>query len=230
MPLWARLPVPVRAALLTALVLLLGACTRAPARERAPRFQGDLAGLQRVARSPLDELYRRPELDLGRTRRVLVEPVALAPDLDTGDYRYEESDLRFVQRRFRERVVAALASDFELVEEPGPGALRIRLTLTAIRSNRRPLDRGPKAPGQILSTSRGVGAAAMQVELRDAATGELLLAAADRTQGWEFSQNLNTNTTWGDAERAFDRWGRILLRLLLEAPAPEAARPGLSQQ
>jgi hypothetical protein len=54
----------------------------------------------------------------------------------------------------------------------------------------------------------------MQLEVRDAGSGELLLAAADRYQGWDFSDNLNLNTTWGDAERAFDAWGRILSRLL----------------
>jgi hypothetical protein len=150
--------------------------------------------------------------------------VALAEDLETEDYEYEESDLRFVQRQFRERVVAALGPDLALVEEPGPGVLHLRLTLTEIRSNRRPLDRGPKAPGDVLWHSRGVGAAAMQLELRDAGSGELLLAVADRYQGWAFPDNQNLNTTWGDAERAFDAWGRTLRRLLEGGRAPTAVR------
>jgi hypothetical protein len=225
MPRRARLEGPVLAATLAALVLP-PACAAAPGTGLPPRFQGDLTGLERAARAPLDELYRLPGLDLGRYRAVLVEPVGLAPDLETDDYPYRESDLRFVQRLFRERVAAALAADFELVEEPGPEALRVRLILTGIRSNRRPLDRSPSGPGVIVTRSRGVGAAAMQVELRDAGTGELLLAGADRAEGWELSWNLNKNTTWGDAARAFDRWGRILHRLLLEAGARGPARPG----
>ena len=213
-----------RAWLLASALLLAGSAGGAAG---APplRTPGDRAGLEREADRRLDELYRRPGADLRRYRGAIVEPVALAEDLETGDdYRYEESDLRFVQRQFRERVVAALAPDLALVEEPGPGVLRLRLTLTEIRSNRRPLDRGPEAPRHVLSASRGVGAAAMQLELRDASSGELLLAAADRYQGWDFTDNLNLNTTWGDAERAFDAWGRILRRLLEGGRAPTAAR------
>jgi hypothetical protein len=208
---------PAAAALLAGLLLFADGAAAKP-----PRYRGELAGLERAADRGLDELYLRPGAELGRFRSVLVEPVALAEDLETGDYHYEESDLRFVQERFRERVAEELAAGLAPAEEPGPGVLRLRLTLTEIRSNRRPLDRGPEAPRNVLSASRGVGAAAMQLELRDSVGGELLLAAADRYQGWEFSGNQNLSTTWGDAERAFRAWGRTLLRLLQAGGAADA--------
>jgi hypothetical protein len=193
-------------------VLLLG-CASNPSAVPS-RYVGDLSGLERVKPGPWDELHRRAGIDLVLYRSLHVAPVTLAETLDTQGEHYRAYDLERVRHKFDLAFRHQLA-DSELVSEStGPGVLELRARLTGVRANRPPLDMSNNG---ILSTSRGVGGATMQVDVVDSQTGQLLVAIVDRKWGVEFTSNFNTNQTWGDAEDAFRWWARTLVQRLERA-------------
>ncbi len=207
-------------ALLPAAALALtAACAvpKAPPRSAPSNFRGDLTGLDRTWDHRLDEAWLRPGVRLSDYTRIRVEPARLAPDLDTGRDEYRDHDLEIVRKQFQERVTDSLDEDFLLVDETGRDVLELRLLLTGIKANRPPLDaRRRGGPTQYPTTTRGVGWATMQLELRDSETGELLFAAVDRYDGVTFDRNLGIGFTWSDAQRAFDGWGRALRARLID--------------
>ena len=194
-----------------ALALLALGCagTTAPAQSRYP---GELTGLEWVSTTTLDELYRKPDVDLGAYRQLVIDPVTLADPLETFDQPYSAASLESLARRCRESFARGLGERFEIVDEPGAGSLRLRVVLTELRANRPEFERGPN--GEIFHDTRGVGRAAMALELRDAQSDEPLLVAADRYRGQVFNRNLHLEIPWGDAEHAFRRWSGILRRAL----------------
>jgi len=222
----ARSSRTLRASLAAALAFAL-ACAAAQA--PASRFRGDLSGLERAADSKYrfrrGELHRRPGVDLRSYRALQVSPVELAPDLDTDDHRYLPRELAWLQRRLDRALRRALEAELQLVDAPGEGVLQLRFLLTAVRANALPLGRDPArgSGARGYDQSLGVGRAAMQLELRDSQSGELLLALVDRYQGEELAHNPRAHESWGDAEYAVRRWASWLRREL--APA-EAQPPG----
>ena len=176
---------------------------------RASKLRGDVGELVRVRSTLFDELHQRPGVSFAVYRALLIEPVELAPDLDTRDQRYRPADLERLRRR-ADRALQSEFGDWEdlaLASAPGPGVLRLRMLLTQLRANRPPFDMTEYGTA---TSTRGVGGAAAQIELRDASGDALLLAIVDRHWGHEFSTNLNTRTTWGDAEDAIRWWARML--------------------
>ena len=190
------------------------------------RYLGDLAGLERVARGAWNEQWRRPGVDLGAYRAVELVPARLSDPFETYGDRYRQYDRDLLLRKFD----GALRRGFEetgwLVDAPGARVLQVEPTLTAVQANRPPLDTTDQT---IVWTARGVGRASMQLALRDAETGELLVAIVARKRGPEFSVNFNRNSTWGDAEDAFRFWTRMLRQMLQRAgvgPKPGGASSG----
>jgi hypothetical protein len=178
------------------------------------RYEGDLTGLERVRPDPWRELYVRPDLDLRRYRAVRLAPVRMIDSVDTKGEHYASADLERVRHKFD----LALRHEFErgplLTERFGPGVLELRPLLTGVRANRPPLD---ATPNGVMSLSRGVGGATMQLDVVDAESGLLLAAVVDRHWGEEFTANLNRADTWGDAEEAFRWWASTVHRRLRSA-------------
>lgn len=208
-------------------LLLAATCSGQRPAPRPTRFEGDLRGLERVSGALFrrGDLFRRPGVDLGAYRALYLAPVELAADLETEDHRYRERDLAWLERALNRNWRHGLEGPLPFADAPGPGALRLRFLLTAVRANALPLDQSRLGSGPTQSTTRsfGVGSAAMQLELRDAETGELLLAAVDRYRGEELSTNPRARETWGDAEYAVRRWASWLRRMLEGEGAPAAS-------
>ena len=112
-----------------------------------------------------------------------------------------------------------LGDGFELVEEPRPGVMRIRLAITEARASDPVLDvlrargdgdvtagSGPLHP----ETRRFIERAQIEGEIRDARTNQLLAAGVDRRR----REGALPIDTWADVDRALDFWAeRVCARL-----------------
>ncbi|TMB43137.1 MAG: DUF3313 domain-containing protein [Deltaproteobacteria bacterium] len=218
-----RVPAPTamrRSRVLAVTLLLVAACAR---RTRQPAalsgFLDDYSLLRKGGPGDVALVYRDPDAHWTSYDKVLFEPVTLwrsgRKSLDPvpeGDLLRLIADLEGAVRRH-------LGDGFELVEEPQPGAMRIRLAITEARASDPVLDvlrargdgdvtagSGPLHP----ETRRFIESAEIEGEIRDARTNQLLAAGVDRRR----PEGALPIDTWADVHRALDFWAaRVCARL-----------------
>jgi len=203
--------------LTTALLMAGGAVAlAAPAPEERTL---PVQGLQEREHASLDALYTRPGVNLANYRRVLLDPVQLSLTPDRRNSRHElilhKRDLEHAQNYFTRRLQEALGPN-TLTSQPGPGVLRLQITVTEFVPNS-PANPRRRLGGYILD-SVGVGSAAFNAVLTDAQSGEVVAVVADADMGLPFTSNPHVRTLYGDADRFMRRWSNQLAGLLGNRP------------
>ena len=168
------------------------------------RVRGNTVGLERLEQARIDEAYEQPAVDWRRFRGVAIERVALAGEVETGMLRRADRHLEVPRRRLEQRLEEQLVA---WLRPAGADVLRLRVLVTELVPNRAPFDERNAVPGSV-RTATGIGSAAAQFELRDAA-GELLLVWVDRQRGNPLRADQGLRPDWQDAEDAFARWGML---------------------
>src|SRR4029077_5170198 len=135
-------------------------------------------------------VYRNPAANWAAYDKVLFEPVTIWQSGKHSLDEVPEDDLQRLPAEFERAVQSRLGADYRLVDRPGPGVMRVRLGITAARQSDRVLDvfeyavppevRPPDAQGLASAPRALVVAAAIEGELSDAVSGELLAAGVDR--------------------------------------------------
>lgn len=188
-----RRPVVVALALLVPLIGGAG-CVHAlrapkPTREWSG-FLDDYSRLRLGEPGDLPFVYRNPKAHWKAYDKVLFEPVALWRGGRDALAPIAEADLLRLVARFETVVRARLGSGFRLVTEPEPGTLRLRLAITDARAADPVVDVLTASPDED-DASGGAGplspelaafvdAAAIEGEIRDAVSDELLAQGIDR--------------------------------------------------
>ena len=113
--------------------------------------------------------------------------------------------LQRIRQIFREAFLAQL-TDYNIVEEPGPGTLAVQASLIDLRKaaspdvpNLRAELRDVARPGELL----------FLMELRDSETHRVLGRAADSAATPAFASDENNATDWGSVEAAAERWASL---------------------
>jgi hypothetical protein len=180
----------------------------------APReWSGVLDDYSRLEPGGPDDLtfvYRNPGAQWTRYDAVLLEPVTLWRSGRDSLAAIPEADLLQLVTRFDGALRRRLGTGFRLVEQPGPGVLRIRLAITAARESDKGVDvltATPDAP-QLNGDARVgnevmkfIDGASLEGEIRDATTDELLAEGVDRRR-----PGAPHFATWADFDRAVARW------------------------
>lgn len=146
--------------------------------------------------------------------KVWVEPVQVwrgegsdAKDLDKEDATYLS---QFLWSRLNEE----FRKDYIMVQEPGPGVMRLRVGITEAGKNIPVLDNLTAPVSMVLSDGKKslggiqpfVGKATIEAEATDSQTDELLAAAVDRRGGGKYAwKSLHR---WGDVEAAYTYWAK----------------------
>ena len=179
-------------------------------------FLKDYSRLQKAEGEGALLTYRAPELDFSNYDKAVVEPVVIWQSVDS-EYT-PEYELKHLAFEFYTQLRVAMRKHFEVVDEPGPRTLRIRAALTEATESRRGMkiwsNIGPlmrlysRADKLATGTAPFVGAASVEMEMTDAATGDVLAAAVDRRVGTRTLKG--TADSWGDVELAFRAWGQQL--------------------
>lgn len=163
-------------------------------------FLGDYSQLKPGHGDQAQLVYINPEADFSPYKRVLVEPVIVwerTAGLDASEEEFVSlaNDLGSALRK-------QLELEFELVESPGPGTLRIRTAITHVRES----------------------GASIEMEILDAESGQRLIAVAD-ARG-EAGGASDSARDWASAREAFEFWAhraRVRLASFRSFDASEAA-------
>src|SRR5262245_27466715 len=209
---------------LSAVLLLLLAYGCAPRHTPHPSqdmsgFLDDYSLLREGAPGDVALVYRNPKTDWTRYHKVLLEPVTLWRSGRKSLDPVPENDLLRLVSTFENALRRHLGEGFPLVDQPGPGVMRIRLAITeahatdpildVLRAHSAPLSPPPGGPIDP-ELRRFIEAAAIEGEIRDAQTGELLAAGVDRRR----REGAPPIDTWAAIDRALDLWTeRLCTRL-----------------
>ena len=157
-------------------------------------------------------VYRNPKASWTGYDKVLVEPVTLWRSGRDALAPIPEDELLRLVAHFERAVRARLGKGFRLVTEPGPGTLRLRLAITEARATDKVVDvltatpedgaaKGGTGPlGAELA--KFIDAAAVEGEIRDAVTGEILAQGIDRRRAGAPPRL----ATWEAVDRALAFW------------------------
>jgi hypothetical protein len=216
---------------LAAAALLVSACSSTErAREVRPSgFLGDYAQMQAGGENRALLTYTDPNADFSRYDKLIIDPITV--------WTVEGSDMAEVPKDELAALVATLdaklrdaLSDWQLVEEAGPGTLRLRAALTEaeesvvamdIISSVLPIGWVVGGGTKLASgTWSFVGSASAEAEVVDSVTGKRLLAGVDRQAGGKSAEGITES--WSDVELAFDKWANQIASRLAEEQAADS--------
>ena len=214
-----------------ALLMLVAACNTQPTLSE----QTSPDGLVKVNNSFFKLAYVRPNIDLTPYTKIMLEGVGIEyrPAREATSYMQaqvrgqtefaltEEQKAR-LRETMREVFASELAKskEFQLVNEPGPGTLRIRGALLDVVSFVPP---SPVGAARIYL--RDIGEATLLFEVRDSQTEQILARAADRRAiENDLPQQSSSVTNGYEVEQVARAWA-ILLRQRLDAVKQLHAMP-----
>ena len=158
--------------------------------------------------------YINPDADWAGHKKVLVDPVTLFSSKDVAPPREVQILLNYFWAKLREN----LKRDYELVDSPQPGTLRVTIALTRVGERRVTLDTistyvpFSRALAELQGVTQGkpsfVGYAKVEAKLTDAETGALLGAAMDKRVGGKTFKDFDS---WSDVRAAVDYWVKLIV-------------------
>ncbi len=249
-----------------ALCLMLGACSTpagAPSGgaiasdNRQVAQVGFLTAPGKLQKAPGGEgalCWKQPGVDWKVYDKVMIERIQVYLDpKSSAEHPVDPTDLKMLTDYFDAALVKNLSPIAKLVDQPGPGVLRVRLALTTlIPTDTAQSMAGTAIPyGFVAEASAGaatgrpagstpyMGQTGLQAQFRDGATGNIVGECADNTIGLKYAADLDRGaagaaqawlngytssfTSWNYAQDAFNKWSAALARRLVEL---RAAPPG----
>lgn len=222
----------IAAGMLAAATLLAG-CTTAPEIDTSDDSAVTYDGLYPVKGTRADDAWARPDVDWSRYSEVYLDGVSIEyrPGGESGRSSYSRSQggpfevtdaqkarlQEIVDKTFRDELGAA--THLRLVDQPGPGTLRIRAGLLDVVSYVPP-DSGLGGRDSVFLSE--VGAATLVLEIRDSVTNAILARVIDRRVAEDVGQFHESNrvTNTAEVQRLVRSWARSLRMRLEEATSP----------
>jgi len=203
------------------IALFVGCAQTKPVRKaEISGFLGDYSMLQKGKEGEALLLYLNPNADWASYDKVLFESVTIWHGEDSKLDNIPKEDLQRLVNYLHTAIVTKLRADYEIVNEPGPGVLRIRMAITEAEKSKDVLDvfftmeqQELHIPGgKVMTIDAGsvAGRVGIEGEITDAGNGEMLAAAVDNRSG----SRIDLKASWNDVEQAFQYWAeRLNLRL-----------------
>ena len=186
-------------------------------------FLGDYSDLKKGEKGEARLIYIKPNVTWTRWARykaVMIDSVTFWHGED--DTSVSPEDQQKLTDHLYQALHKQLSKDYEIVDKPGPGVLRIRAAITQAK--------GANVAGNVVTgvvpqirlasmlvglstnTAKFVGGAAIEGEVTDSVSNERLLAAVDERAGTKRPDQMFSK--WGDVEKAFDFWADRLRQRL----------------
>ena len=197
-------------------VALLAACASAPLPAQEESYD-TLDGLERVESRRLDVVLMRPGVDYSAYSGVMLDEPELA--FRTPNRAERQFPLAADQRkRFHDMLSASFLKELSssdqptLVEEAGPGVLRLKVRVQDIAATIPP--RAAGTSGRASIALEAVAEATLVLELEDSETNEILARAYDTraAEGIALSTSDGPVTRWEDIDRLCNRWATAVRR------------------
>lgn len=216
-----------------------------PARYTQSGFLSDYARLKPAPWGDGIECWRDANLDAKKYDKVLISrmTVSLKPDQQQG---IDPTDLKTLTDYFHDSLVKALKPQMQVVDEPGPGVVVLRIALTDLVPTKVTESvTGTVVPyAFIVEASSGVatgrpagstpylGETGMEMQFRDGASGAILAECRDTEIGRKYAADLDAGTvgaaqtwasgylnsfqSWSYAKNAFDKWSALTAKRFAE--------------
>ena len=204
------------------LLALLGGCaeTKQAKNVKESGFLGDYSRLQPGAKDEALLRYRNPAADVTKYNKVIIAPVKIFKPEDASPE--EVADLEKLAGNFNAYLTEALGKDYQIVQTPGPGTMKVETAITGASKSGRTMDLVSSVMpiGMAVSSGKdfvtgkptGVGEVSAEMRVTDATTGELLGEAVDRRVGGKDPSGMFDS--WNDADKAMQYWAKRLAYVL----------------
>jgi len=159
-------------------------------------------------------VYIKPGINLKPYTKLMFERVRVLLS-DKADYQaLDPVLLKELTDYYQNAIFNAVKGGYEIVDQPGPGVLRVRVAITQLQPSNPVANTmstiipvGMVVAGATKATTDenlGTGEAGTEFEMLDSVTGERLAAAVDRRQGGKMA----FRGKWDDTKAAFDFWAK----------------------
>lgn len=209
-------------------IAMLAACSSTPKFRSGPDAEMTHDGLTRMEGTVLDAVWARTDIDVVGYRKIMLEGLGVEFRPVSGPYsgrggtssaaamRSNRSEFPMdaeTQQLFRDEIRGAFVEEmgrsevFELVEEPGPDVLKLRVGLFDVVS---------RVPPETVGRSRifldRVGEASLVLELRESESNAILVRAVDRRAAERPGQAIESTrvTNMAEVRRLGRRWATTL--------------------
>ncbi len=177
-------------------------------------FLGDYSMLKEGEKDETLLIYKNPQADWKKYRKIILDPVTLWIGKDSQLNDVSPEDRQRMADLFWVKLHEALKADYEIVTSPGPGVMRIQAAMTEAETSNPVLDTVSSIVPQlrVLTGLKGLatgvsgftGSASVEMKVTDSSDKTLLAAAVDRRGG---TKNLSGVTnSWNDVEEAYRYW------------------------
>ena len=162
--------------------------------------------------------YRNPMASWPAYRKVLLEPVTISEGLSSTLRHHEHQALVLLTGSFEDKLHLKLSKDYEMVERPTAGTMRIQVAIThpEERSTTSSLWSHTVQALQTVATIYTLagqppftGAFATEFTIRDAQTGELLASGIDRVAEGQHHNGRELSSSWCDVENGLEAWTNL---------------------
>lgn len=164
--------------------------------------------------------YINPAAQWTNYSKVMIEPVGFYAGEDT---KVPADDQKKLVDYFNQQLNVQLAKKFEIVQQPGPGVMKIQAAMTDVSS----ATPGLRSVSMLIpqahtlsslkylatGTYPFVGGAQAEAKITDAQTGDVLAEAVDRQIGGGAFRT-GFQWKWGDAENAINHWCEMMTERL----------------
>jgi len=185
-------------------------------------FLGDYSLLEPGGEGQALYRYVAPDVNWSQYNSIMIDPVTFWGGQDSSVSPEVQQELcTYFYNRLRESMVKY----FQVVDQPGPGVLRLQVAITDVTAAVPVLRTASVVIPQMRIINRlkevatgsfsFVGSARGEMKLTDSTSGAILAEALDQQMG---GNALKTAATWQwqDAERAFDHWCDLMATRLNE--------------
>ena len=189
-------------------VVLVGftACASSP--QERTGFLSDYSKLKKNPNFDGSYIYINRNLPLRNYSKFIINPVQVRLTKEGRDREVDRSKLIELSKYTRKIIAIELKkSGYDIVRNPGPGTMTIRLALTDVKPAKIALN---IHPGTIIF-GMGLGGASGEAEFIDSVTGEVIAAAIESQKG---ERGFDGLTKYGNTENVVERWAkRLALRM-----------------
>lgn len=217
------------AAALVATGWLCGCASTYQARTAKPSgFLGDYSQLHKGHKDQPLLVYVNPQADFKKYTKIKLDPISMyVTKPGVGWWKLSPADQQRLANYFDATLREHLATDYTLVDEPGPDVLELRVAITQAKGAKVVLDTVSTVVPMAMAVSAlrtvafgsgtGVGSVGVEFEALDSMSRERLAAAVDARVGRKVTGKFDKLNRWRAAQDSFDFWAERLQTRLREA-------------
>jgi hypothetical protein len=189
--------------------------------DQSSGFLVDYSKLQPDAKNgDLLVYWKSPDV-LKDFHKIMLDPIVVYLLPEAQQRGIDPADLAMLTQYFTQAITNELAKSggYDVVTEPGPGVVVLRVAITNVQPNAGKKNAAVKgaamaastavAPGASMAVPRlSVGKVSIEGEIDDSVSGERLVAFMTSKSGKRYFSGLNAYKQWGDIQAAFRAWAK----------------------